>query len=113
MRCARCEFENIPGQTRCIRCGSILEAGSAVIDIYPPRMPAWSRPLRAARRWVRTQRVLSRMPATVQRGFDLVVSDSLVGLLLSIVPGLPHLIKRRFREVRLLVLLWVILLAAS
>ena len=44
MRCARCEFENIPGQTRCIRCGSILEAGSAVIDIYPPRMPAWSKP---------------------------------------------------------------------
>ncbi len=113
MRCARCEFENIPGQTRCIRCGSILEAGSAVIDIYPPRMPAWSRPLRAVRRWVRGQRLLSKTPAAVQRGFDLVVSDSLVGLMLSIVPGLPHLIKRRFREVQWLVLLWVILLGAS
>jgi type IV secretory pathway protease TraF len=113
MRCARCEFENIPGQTRCIRCGSILEAGSEVIEIYPPRMPPWSKPFRDVRRWVRAQRFLSRMPATVQRGFDLVVSDSLVGLVLSVVPGLPHLIKRRFREVWLLVLLWFVLLGAS
>jgi type IV secretory pathway protease TraF len=113
MRCARCEFENIPGQTRCIRCGSILEAGSAVIDIYPPRMPAWRKPFRAVQRWVRSQRLLSKTPAVVQRGFDLVVSDSLVGLLLSIVPGLPHLLKKRFREVRLLVLLWFVLLCAS
>jgi len=113
MRCARCEFENIPGQTRCIRCGSILEAGSAVIEIYPPRMPAWRKPLRDVRRWVRGQRLLSKAPVVVQRGFDLVVSDSLVGLLLSVVPGLPHLIKKRFREVWLLVLLWFVLLCAS
>jgi len=113
MRCARCEFENIPGQTRCIRCGSILEAGSEVIQIYPPRMPPWSKPVRAMRRWVRSQRLLAKMPATVQRGFDWVVSDSLVGLLLSIIPGLPHLLKRRFREVALLVLAWLILLGAS
>ena len=113
MRCARCEFENIPGQARCLRCGSILEAGSAVIDIYPPRMPAWRKPLRAVQRWVRSQRLLSKMPATVQRGFDWVVSDSLVGLLLSVVPGLPHLLQKRFREVQWLVLLWFVLLCAS
>jgi type IV secretory pathway protease TraF len=113
MRCARCEFENIPGQTRCIRCGSILEAGSAVIEIYPPRMAAWRKPLRDAMRWLRGRRLMSKMPAVVRRGCDVVVPDSLVGLVLNIVPGLPYLLKRRFREVRLLVLLWLVLLCAS
>jgi hypothetical protein len=65
------------------------------------------------RRWVRGQRLLSKTPAAVQRGFDLVVSDSLVGLLLSIVPALPHLIKKRIREVQWLLLLWFVLLCAS
>ncbi len=113
MRCARCEFENIPGQTRCIRCGSILEAGSEVIQIYPPRMAAWRKPFRDALRWLRGRRVMSKMPAVVRRGCEVVISDSLVGLVLNVVPGLPYLLKRRFREVRLLVLLWLVLLCAS
>jgi len=113
MRCARCEFENIPGQTRCIRCGSILEAGSAVIEIYPPRMAAWRKPFRDGMRWLRSRRLMSKMPAVVRRGCDVVISDSLVGLVLNVIPGLPYLLKRRFREVRLLVLLWLVLLGAS
>ena len=113
MRCARCEFENIPGQTRCIRCGSILEAGSAIIEIYPPRMAAWRKPFRDAIRWLRGRRLMAKMPTVVRRGCDVVVSDSLVGLVLNVVPGLPYLLKRRFREVRLLVLLWFVLLCAS
>ena len=113
MRCARCEFENIPGQTRCIRCGSILEAGSAIIEIYPPRMAAWRKPFRDAMRWLRGRRLMSKMPAVVRRGCDVAISDSLVGLVLNVIPGLPYLFKRRFREVRLLVLLWVMLLCAS
>jgi type IV secretory pathway protease TraF len=113
MRCARCEFENIPGQTRCIRCGSILEAGSAIIEIYPPRMAAWRKPFRDAMRWLRGRRLMSKMPAVVRRGCDVVISDSLVGLVLNVIPGLPYLLRRRFREVRLLVLLWLVLLGAT
>jgi len=113
MRCARCEFENIPGQTRCIRCGSILEAGSEVIEIYPPRMAVWRKPFRDGMRWLRGRRLMSKMPAAVRRGCDVVISDSLVGLALSVVPGLPYLLKRRLREVWLLVLLWLVLLCAS
>lgn len=113
MRCARCEFENIPGQTRCIRCGSILEAGSAIIEIYPPRMAAWRKPFRDGMRWLRSRRLMSKMPAVVRRGCDVVISDSLVGLVLNVIPGLPYLLKRRFREVWLLVLLWFVLLCAS
>jgi type IV secretory pathway protease TraF len=113
MRCARCEFENIPGQTRCLRCGSILEAGGAAIEIYPPRMAAWRKPFRDVMRWLRGRRLMSKMPAAVRRGCDVVISDSLIGLVLNVVPGLPYLLKRRFREVRLLVLVWFILLCAS
>jgi type IV secretory pathway protease TraF len=113
MRCARCEFENIPGQTRCIRCGSILEAGGAVIEIYPPRMAAWRRPFRDVMRWLRGRRFMSRMPKVVRQGCDVAISDSLVGLVLNVIPGLPYLFKRRFREVRLLVLLWLVLLCAT
>ena len=113
MRCARCEFENIPGQTRCIRCGSILEVGSAVIEIHPPRMAAWRKPFRDVMRWLRGQRLMSKMPAVVRRSCDVVVSDNLVGLVLNVVPGLPYLLKGRFREVGLLVLLWFVLLGGS
>ncbi|MCU0915704.1 MAG: S26 family signal peptidase [Planctomycetes bacterium] len=112
MRCARCEFENIPGQTRCIRCGSILEGGAAVIEIYPPRMPAWKKPGRDALRWLRGSRLRPEKPVMpcLRRGFRTAVSDSLAGLLLSIVPGLGHALVGRFREVRLWVLLWAIAL---
>ncbi len=113
MRCARCEFENIPGQTRCLRCGSILEAGGAVIEIHPPRMAAWRKPFRDVMRWLRGRRLMSKMPAAVRRSCDVAISDSLVGLVLNAVPGLPYLFKRRFREVWLLVPLWLVLLCAS
>ncbi len=113
MRCARCEFENIPGQTRCIRCGSILEAGGAVIEIYPPRMAAWRRPFRDAMRWLRGRRLMSKMPAVVRRGCEVAIPNSLVGLVLNVIPGLPYLFTRRLREVWLLVLLWLVLLCAS
>jgi hypothetical protein len=115
MRCARCEFENIPGQTRCIRCGSILEAGSAVLEIYPPRMPAWKKPFRGALRWFRGGRLMrERSPAPwLRRGFRPIMSDSMVGLVLSVIPGLAHLLAGRFREVRLLVVLWLVLLGTG
>jgi hypothetical protein len=115
MRCARCQFENIPGQTRCIRCGSILETDGAVLQIYPPRMPAWRKPFRATLRGLR-RCWPAREPAAlaeIRRGLEPILSDSVVGLVLSVVPGLAHLRARRFREVALLVVLWLIVLGAG
>jgi hypothetical protein len=39
-----------------------------------------------------------------------VATDGLVGLVISIIPGLAHVAKGRFREIRLLWLLWLVLL---
>jgi len=106
-----------------MRCGSILpdeqrrcgHAGSDVIQIYPPRMPAWRKPFRGTMRWLRGWHVMpERSPASrIRRGLDPILSDSMVGLVLSVIPGLAHLLKRRFREVGLLVALWFAVLCAG
>ena len=108
MRCVRCQFENIPGQTRCIRCGSVLETGSAVVEVNPPRMPAWSKPLRGLMRWFRGHRVVPEKSfgRPAWQGLDRILSDNACGMLLSVVPGLAHLVKGRFKEVWLWVALW-------
>ena len=114
MRCVRCHSENIPGQERCFKCGSVLEA-DAVVDVHPPRMSGWRRPLRGIIRSLRGSRAVpEKLPTRkIRHGLDKLASDGLIGLVLSIVPGLAHLLKRRFREVRMLVLLWAVLLAVG
>ncbi len=112
MRCVRCQSENMPGQQRCFKCGSILGA-EAVVDIHPPRMPAWKGPFREIMRGIRG---LRRPPAKPQkrRGHELftrAASDALVGVVLNVIPGLAHALNQRFREVKLLVLAWVVLLS--
>ncbi len=111
MRCVRCQFENIPGQARCIRCGSVLEATAVAVEVHPPRMPAWHRPWRGLMRWLRGYRVPVHipLPGTVRRRAA-IASDSVLGLLLNLVPGLAHLVKGRFRQVGLCVALWLALL---
>lgn len=115
MKCNRCHFENIPGQNRCFKCGSILEAARVAVDVHPPRMSTWRRPGRALVRWVRRHVPVSEKgPAkAVHKGLDRLTSDELTGAVFSIIPGLAHLIKKRFREVRWLVLAWAVLLAAG
>lgn len=122
MRCARCEFENIPGQARCIRCGSVLETGSVAIPVHPPRMPAWQKPWRGTLRWLREHRMMpERLPGSSlgralrkilssSRPFGQTLSASMLGLLMNVVPGLPHYVKGRFKEVRPYVALWLLCL---
>jgi len=55
MQCASCEFQNMPGNTRCLRCGAMLQLAAAAIDIEPPRASSRSKWLR---RW---------MPAPLRR----------------------------------------------
>lgn len=114
MRCQRCQFENVPGQTICLRCGSVLVATAAVLNIHPPRMAGWKRPFRAAIRWLRLHN-----PAPEQlflphlQGEMKTIMHGFVGIILSVIPGLAHLIDRRFKEIRGYVLVWFIALAAG
>lgn len=115
MRCSTCHFENIPGQDRCLRCGSILEAAGRLVDVHPPRMAGWRGPVRGLVRWFRGHRAIPEgLPGKrIRRGLDRIASDALIGLIISVVPGLAHFVKGRFREVRLLVLVWAVLLSAG
>lgn len=116
MKCGRCQFENIPGQERCIRCHSLLVAPTAVLTVDPPRMPAWRGPFRSLARRMRGLRVLPERfwagSGDGGRGIHL-GSDPLVTLVLSLVPGLGHLVRRRFREVALWTLAWLVLVSAA
>jgi len=111
MRCPRCEFENMPGQTKCFKCGSVLE-GPKEINVHPPRMAGWKRPIRSVRRWIRGTTGIPNLkieiPTPGKRTFK-----CFGGLILSIVPGLAHLLDRRFKEIRWYFLAWLILLLGS
>jgi hypothetical protein len=112
MRCQRCQFENMPGESRCFRCGSALEGAEISVDVHPPRMARWKKPIRSIFRWFRKQSIF---PEAVARpkvpAFLRIMSDSAFwGIILSIVPGLAHFVEGRFREVRWWVLCWIAVL---
>jgi hypothetical protein len=115
MRCARCDFENIPGQTRCIQCGSILEAEGPCTDIYPPRMPAWSKPFRRTARQLRHLHLLpgDAPGSRVGRQVRIALDNGILCLLLNVVPGLGCLLCGGFRKVLPLLFLWLVLLGAG
>lgn len=102
----------MPGRERCFKCGSILEP-AAVVDVHPPRMPAWKAPFREIARCVRGLRGAPEKPAThrARKVLSRAAGDALLGVVLSVVPGLAHALNQRFKEVRLHVLLWAILLS--
>jgi len=120
----------MPGQTSCFRCGSVLESGGVAVDVHPPRAARWKRPFRNARRWIRrhsptfytVERVAGTSSAAIVRmGWDTLADwvDEARALarpgfylLLSIVPGLGHVVQGRFREVRWYCLGWFMALAA-
>ena len=114
MRCERCKFENIPGQKTCVKCESILESESKPIDIYPPRMPIWKKPIRyllkLIRKWIAPlKRIEIKPPAWIAQATD----DILIGLVLSLIPGLAHFTQKRFKEIRWYFLAWLVLLIAG
>ena len=123
MRCQRCAFENPPSQSRCFRCGSILEGGTVEVQVYPPRMAHWKRPLRGLIRLGRVSLSFTkRSPAaardrasSVPKGWSLqeALEDGTVGSALSILPGLGHLVRGGFKQILLWWLLWLGCLAAG
>jgi len=112
MRCERCKFENIPGQSTCIKCGSVLEISTALTDIYPPRMSRWEKPFRNFSRSIRKNRAILYIHAKLHTPQWLrdVLGDMTVGVFLCIIPGLGHLINKRFKEIWWYFLAWIVLL---
>lgn len=115
MRCQRCQFENIPGQSRCFQCGSVLEADDAALDIHPPRMARWKRPFRSTGRWLRRHKLGPRRPLAEYLPERLKTKSAacLWGPILSIVPGLAHLVSGRFREILLYFIGWLVAVGAA
>lgn len=119
MRCQRCEFENMPGLVTCMRCGSALTVPTESIDVHPPRMSHWKRPIRKLFRGFRRF-----IPASAWSGEDLhtrafpdwlrkASKVAFFGAVLSFVPGVAHLIQGRFREIRWWVVGWFVLLLGA
>jgi len=105
----------MPGQTKCFQCGSILDSKDVTVDVHPPRMASWKKPFRDVARWARRWRMLpsGSLAERSARRPKMNPADyaCLWGLVLSIVPGLAHLIHRRFREIRWFFLGWFLALS--
>jgi len=131
----------MPGEARCFQCQAVLEP-PPITDVHPPRASKWSRPLRSAGLWARRlrgrwqaaragKRVTGAMPTPEsirQRAASIdrppsapiltlemfsAVGRCAIGLLLSIIPGLGHVVQRRFGAVRWYVLGWGLALALA
>jgi hypothetical protein len=114
MRCPQCQFENMPDETRCFRCGSVL-LQDKVLDVHPPRMSAWKKPWRNIFRFMRQRNALPENSIRFNvRGWLLKMIDDPYGsILISIIPGLSHYTRGRFREIRIFWFAWLAMLLSS
>jgi hypothetical protein len=117
MRCGQCQFENMPGLERCFQCGAVLTDAKQV-DVSPPRMPAWQRPLRGLGRWVRNRRSgggkhAVTPPKKSRHVIGWQFFKILAAAALSIIPGLGHLAVGKFGKVWWRVLIWMLFAALA
>lgn len=115
MQCERCKFENIPGKTVCMKCGSVLQAGSDAFEIYPPRMPKWEKSFRDLLRAIRKNRVIIYTNTVLHtpKWLKELMNDKAMGLLLCLVPGLAHILSKRFKEIWIYFTAWLVLLLSG
>ena len=115
MRCQRCQFENVPGESRCFKCGSILGGQNIPVDVHPPRMSKWQATFRSVIRRLRCWRVLpdGGVYAWVPQWMKIMSDNAFLSLILSIVPGLAHLIQGRFKQIFLYLVMWIVFLPAG
>jgi hypothetical protein len=115
MRCQRCQFENVPGESRCFKCGSILGGQNVPVDIHPPRMSKWRGPFRSTIRRLRLWNVLPEegIYTWIPEWMKIMSGNAFLSLILSIVPGLAHLTQRRFKKILPYLVLWIVLLPAG
>ncbi|MBN1763872.1 MAG: hypothetical protein JW860_01330 [Sedimentisphaerales bacterium] len=113
MRCSRCGFENMPGQKRCFKCNSVLLTEDTPVTIEPPRMAGWKKPFRVFFRQVRRLnkgQTLDSYPGRLPHWLKNFSRSVLPGLLLSVIPGLAHVVQKKFRQVWYYVLAWLVFL---
>jgi len=115
MRCPRCEFENMPGQSTCFKCGSTLAQEADSVEVNPPRMSRWKRPLRCTFRWLRAFHMIPSggISIPIPPWLSQFSREGLFGILLSVIPGLAHLLQGRLREIRWYVLAWFVSLVGA
>ena len=110
MRCRRCEFENMPGETTCFRCQAVL-VPAGVTGLAPPRA-GWAKPFRRVRYWLNRKLGLGWRgkvesgPSTAP-GWALIGRERLLVASISLVPGLGHLLSRETRRIFLLWPAWL------
>lgn len=105
----------MPGLDKCVQCGSILKSFAEPVRTDPPRMSGWQSPFRGILRSLRSVGIPvfdmpdSKMPEWVK----IFVSIGTFGAILSLVPGLGHVILGRFNRIVWWILGWVVLLFLS
>jgi hypothetical protein len=115
VRCGQCQFENMPGLDRCFQCGAVLTDAERV-DVTPPRMAEWKKPWRDLFRRFRRPRGAPKKEKKPVQDTDWEIYEFISVLLatvLSVVPGLGHLVRGQFRRVWWAVLLWIGLIAVA
>ena len=114
MRCPSCGFENMPGRDACGRCGAQLVASGehAAEEFMPARAGAGKR-LRPFGYWL--NRVLDGRPrgaylrlARFLRGSSRIPGVSMAAMLLSVLPGLGHLLSGRRRAALVAAGVWLL-----
>jgi hypothetical protein len=116
MRCGRCEFENMPGLQKCMRCGSALSGSAEPVQVHPPRQPGWKKPIRDLARRLRKAIPFLQWSADGFHGrvfpewLTKITRVGCFGAVLSIIPGLAHLVQKRFKSVQWWIVGWAILL---
>jgi signal peptidase I len=100
---------------RCFQCGAVLTDAERV-DVTPPRMSGWKKPWRNLLRRFRRPRGGPKKEEKPAGGTDWELyefTNVLLAAVLSIVPGLGHVVRGQFRRVWWAVLIWVALIAAG
>ncbi len=115
MQCQRCQFENMPGQQRCFKCHSVLGEPETSVDVHPPRMPSWQRPLRRMSRLLRSGHMKSaRIAAPRFQSEWIGTTRHVLGILIrGLVPGLTHAKQKRFRQIRWYMVAWLLSLSLA
>ena len=113
MQCPRCGFENMPGLDTCARCNSILMIRET-ISVHPPRA-GWMKSIRPL--GYRINYLIGWViPVGVGRRIDRAMERLLGGtrdslwMLISIIPGLSHLLGGRLWRIRWLWPAWFLAL---
>jgi hypothetical protein len=105
----------MPGQSTCFKCGSTLAEKADTVEVNPPRMARWKKPLRCTFRRLRIFHLIPAGSASIPLPpwLDRFSREGLFGILLSIIPGLAHLLQGRLKEIRWYVLAWFVSLVGS